>query len=151
MLSFKVLSPAHSQKRQRRRGSTPNIESTNHAMHATALRSSYESHNRELWVTHDSKTPTLRINDLQYTALKSRCVLRGTWAKMRSELDRSGTGCSKTCCTRVRGASWEIGTWARLRRQHTSVYAVPASSSSDPSRAPDAQHHRHVWYSSPAY
>ena len=67
--------------------------------------------NRER-VTHDSKTPTLWINDIYSIEVEIWSEGRGTWARMKSELDRCGSASSKTCRAGVWGARGEIATWA---------------------------------------
>jgi hypothetical protein len=96
-----------------------NIESTQHTTHVSAPKPTNENQNRELFVTHDSKTPTLRINDI-YSIEVGICLKRHSETRMRSELGRSGSASFKTCRAEVRGASRELGTWARPRWQHTS-------------------------------
>jgi hypothetical protein len=96
-------------------------------MHATTPRSTYENQNRELRVMHDSKSPTLRINDIY--------ARRDTWARMRNELDRSGSASSKTCRAGVQGASRggsELGMTANertsgARKEETRVSEGPPS------------------------
>ena len=54
---------------------TPNIESTEHTMHESVPRPTYEKQNQELWATHDSKTPTVRINN-NYSIKVEICLKR---------------------------------------------------------------------------
>ena len=59
-----------------------NIKSTQQAMRASAPKPTNENQNREFRVTHDSKTPTLRINDV-YTIEVEICLKRHSAARMR--------------------------------------------------------------------
>ena len=54
---------------------TPNIKCTEHTMHASVPRPTYENQNRQLRVMHDSKTPTIRIND-NYSIKVEICLKR---------------------------------------------------------------------------
>jgi hypothetical protein len=92
-------------------------------MHVSAPRPTYEKQDQEVRVTHDSTTPTLRINDM-YTIEVEICLKRHVGARMRSEWTEVETRHPRRVAVGVRGASQEIGTWARWQWQHTSGYPM---------------------------